>query len=44
MLTDKHEGEIPVVVPSQVWEDNLYRCTLHLDINVLRSPTDALIY
>jgi hypothetical protein len=29
------------------WEHrdyNLYRCTVHLDINVLRSPTDALIY
>jgi hypothetical protein len=23
---------------------SLYRCTVHLDINVLRSPTDALIY
>jgi hypothetical protein len=22
----------------------IYRCTVHLDINVLRSPTDALIY
>jgi hypothetical protein len=26
------------------WVQHVYRCTVHLEINVLRSPTDALIY
>jgi hypothetical protein len=36
----------PVGIRVEIVSLNLYRyrCTVHLDINILLSPTDALIY
>jgi hypothetical protein len=45
MVMDKSDGSgVKFQLISQKLTADLYRCTVHLDIKVLYSSTDALIY
>jgi hypothetical protein len=45
MVMDKSHGRgVKFQLISQKLTADLYRCTVHLDVKVLHSPTDALIY